>query len=206
MEEVYPVVPRAHPSRTLLYAYFNRSGSKGTFSLPGATWDRFRCTVEPSPGHIGCRVSLHMDREVLHGVDADGVGVKFPIFAVNCCCLPLSFRRSREKRSKRGKMRRKRGKMRRKRGKVRKKGENHSDPIYTNPIKNLPNGHGTSKVGVRSFVEGTLGNAGAALPTLCAAFATPSLLANVILLAGRLSLVRSDQIPGTLRLAIFENP
>ena len=48
--------------------------------------------------------------EVLHGVGADGVGVKFPIFAVNCCCLALSFRRSREKRRKRGKMRRKRGK------------------------------------------------------------------------------------------------
>ena len=35
-------------------------------------------------------------------------------------------------------MRKKRGKMRRKRGKCVKKGENHSDPIYTNPIKNLP--------------------------------------------------------------------
>ena len=39
-------------------------------------------------------------REVSHGVGADGVGVKFPIFAVNCCCLPLSFGRSREKRKK----------------------------------------------------------------------------------------------------------
>ena len=28
--------------------------------------------------------------------------------------------------------------MRKNRGKMRKKGENHSDPIYTNPIKNLP--------------------------------------------------------------------
>ena len=36
-------------------------------------------------------------------------------------------------------MRKKRGKMRRKRGKMRRKRENHSDPIYTNPIKNLPN-------------------------------------------------------------------
>ena len=36
-------------------------------------------------------------------------------------------------------MRRKRGKMRRKRGNMRKKnGEKHSDPIYNNPIKNLP--------------------------------------------------------------------
>ena len=33
---------------------------------------------------------------------------EIPIFAVNCCCLPLSFRRSREKRRKRGKMRKKR--------------------------------------------------------------------------------------------------
>ena len=44
MEEV----PRAHPSRTLLYAYCNRSGSKGALAFPGATWDRFRCAVEPS--------------------------------------------------------------------------------------------------------------------------------------------------------------
>ena len=62
------------------------------------------------------------------GVGADGVGVKFPISAVNCCCLPLSFRRSREKRRKRGKMRRKRGKMRRKRGKS----------LRPHLIKNLP--------------------------------------------------------------------
>ena len=27
----------------------------GALSFPGATWDRFRCTVEPSPGHIRCR-------------------------------------------------------------------------------------------------------------------------------------------------------
>ena len=37
------------------YVYFNRFGSKGACSFPGATWDRFRCTVEPSPGHIRCR-------------------------------------------------------------------------------------------------------------------------------------------------------
>ena len=35
---------------------FNRSGSEGAFSFPGATWDRFRCTVEPSPSHIRCRL------------------------------------------------------------------------------------------------------------------------------------------------------
>ena len=49
------VVPRAHPSRTLLYAHFNRSGSKRGFSFPRATWDRFRCTVEPLPSHNRCR-------------------------------------------------------------------------------------------------------------------------------------------------------
>ena len=54
MEEAR-VVPRAHPSRTLLYAYFNRSGSREAFSFLGGTWDRFRCTVEPSPGHIRCQ-------------------------------------------------------------------------------------------------------------------------------------------------------
>ena len=63
------------------------------------------------------------NREVLHGAGADGVGVKFPIFSVNCCCLPLSIRR-------RGEKRRKRGKMRENGGKMRKKGENHSHPIY----------------------------------------------------------------------------
>ena len=57
MEEV----PRAYPSCTLLYDYFNRSGSKGAFSFPGATWDRFRCTVEPLPGHIGCRMWRFMN-------------------------------------------------------------------------------------------------------------------------------------------------
>ena len=40
--------------------------------------------------------------------------------------------------------------MRRKRGKMREKcvekGENHSDPIYTNPIKNLPTYHRPTKV------------------------------------------------------------
>ena len=34
-----------------------RARSKEALRLPGATWDRFRCTVEPSPGHIGCGVT-----------------------------------------------------------------------------------------------------------------------------------------------------
>ena len=39
-------------------------------------------------------------REVLPGVGADGVGVKFPIFAVNCSRFSLSSKRIREKRRK----------------------------------------------------------------------------------------------------------
>ena len=46
-------------------------------------------------------------REVLHGVGADGVGVKFPILAVNCSLLPLSSERIREKRRKTYKRKRK---------------------------------------------------------------------------------------------------
>ena len=41
---------------TLFYACSSRSGSKGAFSFPGATWDRFRCAVEPSPGRIRCQI------------------------------------------------------------------------------------------------------------------------------------------------------
>ena len=45
-------------------------------------------------------------RGVLHGVGADGVGVKFPIFAVDCSCWPLSPWRIREKRRKKKKKQR----------------------------------------------------------------------------------------------------
>ena len=38
-----------------MFLLINSSGSKEPFSFPGATWDRFRCTVQPSPGHIRCR-------------------------------------------------------------------------------------------------------------------------------------------------------
>ena len=49
------VVPRMHPLRPHVYAYFNRAESKGAFRLLGATRDHFRCTLEPSPGHVRCR-------------------------------------------------------------------------------------------------------------------------------------------------------
>ena len=73
----------------------------------------------------------------MHGVGADGVGVKFPLLAVNFAVCPCPFgeeEKSEEKRRKAKKAEKcaKNRKMRK------KKGENHSDPIYTNPIKNLP--------------------------------------------------------------------
>ena len=34
-------------SRVPSLSYLNRSGSKGAFSFPGATWDRFCCTARP---------------------------------------------------------------------------------------------------------------------------------------------------------------
>ena len=53
------------------------------------------------------------------------------------------------KRRKRGKMHKKREKCAKKGGKCVKKRESHSDPIYTNPIKNLPI-RGLSGSGLRS--------------------------------------------------------
>ena len=83
-------------------------------------------------------------REVPNGVGADGVGVKFPIFPVNCSRLP-SFQENRQKTEKSEEKRKKAKKNEEKRKKAkknekkRKKWENSSDPIYTNSIKNLPN-------------------------------------------------------------------
>ena len=47
---------RARSLPPLVYACSLRSGSKGAFRLPGpgATWDHFRCTVEPLSVHIRC--------------------------------------------------------------------------------------------------------------------------------------------------------
>ena len=123
--------------RSCVFGLFSDSvaDSLGTLGLPGAGHpfglfsDSFGVLGPQGPGDLcawpeGSQLQNTKTpqalrcREVLHGVSADGVGVKFPVFAVNCCCLPLSFRRSREKRRKRGKMRsRKRGKIRKKRGK-----------------------------------------------------------------------------------------
>ena len=45
MEEVPRRTSRA-PFASLCFVSQKRSGSKGAFRLPGATWDRFGCTVE----------------------------------------------------------------------------------------------------------------------------------------------------------------
>ena len=51
-------------ARTLCFPVFllldNKSGGKRGLkpTLSGATWDHFRCTVEPSPGHIRCRILI----------------------------------------------------------------------------------------------------------------------------------------------------
>ena len=57
MEEVPRHSSRARPLHPLVSACFNRSGNKAAFRLPGVTWDRICCTVQPSPGHIRCRSS-----------------------------------------------------------------------------------------------------------------------------------------------------
>ena len=44
--------PRVHPSRPLVYTWFNRFVTKKG-RLPGATWDRFCCTVKSSPVIFG---------------------------------------------------------------------------------------------------------------------------------------------------------
>ena len=51
----------------------------------------------------GYRPGTAQSAHVLHGVGADGVGVKFPICAIKCSCLPLSSKRVREKQRKKKK-------------------------------------------------------------------------------------------------------
>ena len=79
-------------------------------------------------------------REVLHGVGADGVGVKFPIFAVNCSRFPcpLGEYQKSEERQKKDPKNEEKQKAKKNKKNQKKKWENSSGPIYTNPIKNLP--------------------------------------------------------------------
>ena len=47
-----------YPLRSLVCTLFDKGGSRRAFKfrLPGAGGDHFHCTVEPSPGHIRCRL------------------------------------------------------------------------------------------------------------------------------------------------------
>ena len=118
-----------------------RPGTRPGGSVTGVTEKLFRCQMfmclfRPLIFQfLGMLVIF--TREVPNGVGADGVGVKFPIFPVNCSRLPLSQERIGEKRRKTKKSEEKRRKTKKSEEK-RKKWENPSDPIYTNPIKNLP--------------------------------------------------------------------
>ena len=47
------------PCVPLFCTLFNRGGNRRAFRLPGAGGDHFHCTVEPSPGHIRCRIPSH---------------------------------------------------------------------------------------------------------------------------------------------------
>ena len=46
------------PCVPLFSTLFTKGGSRGAFRLPGAGRDHFHCTVEPSPGHIRCRLAF----------------------------------------------------------------------------------------------------------------------------------------------------
>ena len=52
----FHAAPRLYPLRSLVCTLFNKGGSRGAFRLPGAGGDHFHRTVEPSPGHIRCRI------------------------------------------------------------------------------------------------------------------------------------------------------
>ena len=82
------------------------------------------CEFAQSPKHD--KTTGKTCREVPNGVGADGVGVKFPIFPVNCSRLPLfqenrqKTKKSEEKRKKKAKKNEKKRKSQEKRKKTKK--------------------------------------------------------------------------------------
>ena len=44
------------PCVPLFCTLFRMGGNRRVFRLPGAGGDHFHCAVEPSPGHIRCRI------------------------------------------------------------------------------------------------------------------------------------------------------
>ena len=68
--------------------------AKGAFRLPGATWDRFRCTVAPSPGHIWCQKKPwpEMSPKVF-SLGAKGTLISEPrLFTPATCDFPTRYR------------------------------------------------------------------------------------------------------------------
>ena len=52
----FPVVPRLTSCVPLFCSSFHLGGNRRAFRLLGEGGDHFHCTVEPSPGHIRCRI------------------------------------------------------------------------------------------------------------------------------------------------------
>ena len=73
----FRAVPRLYPLRSLSCTLFNKGGSRGAFRLPGTGGDHFHCTVEPSPGHIRCRVSSIRASSSPKVLDLDGCFVAY---------------------------------------------------------------------------------------------------------------------------------
>ena len=59
------------PCVPLFCTLFNRGGNRRVFRLPGAGGDHFHCTVEPSPGHIRCRM-IKLDIHKVSGISDPG--------------------------------------------------------------------------------------------------------------------------------------
>ena len=121
---------------------------------PG-TWPRCACLAtgmhctglpDKSSDKIGKHApdlskSVFPGREVPNGVGADGVGVKFPIFPVNCSRLPL-FQENRQKTKKNKKKR----KSEEKRRKTKKKGKIPLTPSTPTPLRTSQLGAGVGKL------------------------------------------------------------
>ena len=91
-------------------------------SLPLECCDCTACTTTAT-WVSATEFTLHISREVPNGVGAGGVGVKFPIFPVNCSRLPFLHEKNEEKRRK-----------------TKKKWEKFPPtPSTPTPLRNLPN-------------------------------------------------------------------
>ena len=53
------------PCVPLSCTLFNKGGNRKAFTLPGERGDHFHCAVEPSPGHIRCRLLAGYTRKIV---------------------------------------------------------------------------------------------------------------------------------------------